>query len=112
MKPSEIRFAIDSGGEVIGGISLRNIEGHKAEIGYWLSEKYWGRGIMTKAVKLVCGFGFGKLRLRRIYATLFSNNRASARVLEKAGFKREGLLRKLHKKDGRLVDALMYAKVR
>lgn len=111
-KASEINFAIDVGGDVVGGIGLSHIEKHKAEIGYWLGEKCWGRGIMTKAVKLVCGFGFRKLRLRRIYATVFANNRASARVLEKAGFRREGLLRKLHKKAGKFVDALIYAKVR
>ncbi len=86
------------------------IEGHKAEIGYWLAEKHWGKGIMTGAVRIICRFGFEKLGLRRIYAAVFPGNRASARVLEKAGFVFEGRLRNLYEKGGKMIDGLMYAK--
>lgn len=108
----EINFAIDIGGEVVGGIGLSHIEKYKAEIGYWLGEKYWGKGIMTTTVKLVISFCFGKLKLRRIYASIFKGNKVSARVLQKAGFKLEGINRKNVLKDGRIVDSILYAKVR
>ena len=71
-KKTEIKFAIDIDGEVVGGVGFMNIEKHKAEIGYWLSRKYWNKGIMTKAVRLVTNFGFNKLKLRRIQAGIFS----------------------------------------
>ncbi len=108
----EARFAIDKAGEIIGGITLLHIDGHKAELGYWLARSYWGQGIITSAAKLVCAFGFKQLKLQRIYATVLPENKASIRVLEKAGFKFEGRLRKLHKRGKRLLDALQYARVR
>ncbi len=111
-KKSYITFAIDINGDVLGGSSLMNIDGHKAELGYWLAKKYWNKGITTQAVKRITQFGFSKLKLKRIYATVFSPNKASARVLEKTGYKYEGKLRKFYKKDGRLIDALLYAKVK
>lgn len=116
-KKSEINFALVIDGEIAGGIGLRSIglakiETHKAEIGYWLAKKHWGKGIMTKAVKLVSDFGLRQLLFRRVYATVFVKNRASVRVLEKAGFKFEGILRKNYLKDGKLIDAAMYAKVK
>ncbi len=111
-KKTEVNFAIDIGGEVAGGIGLRYIEGHKAELGYWLSEKYWGKGIMTEAVKLVSELGFKKLKLHRVYVNVHKGNKASARVLEKAGFKLEGINRKNVLKDGRIVDSILYAKVK
>ena len=110
-KPSMINFAIDINGEVVGGIGLKKVEGHKAEIGYWLAEKYWGQGIMTQAVKLVTGFGFKKLKLKRIYARAFSFNKASKRVLEKAGYKLEGILRKNTKKDNKFIDDYLFARI-
>jgi RimJ/RimL family protein N-acetyltransferase len=111
-KPARISFVIEINGGVAGSVGLSKIEGHKAEIGYWLAEKYWGRGIMTKAVKLVTKFGFDKLKLKRIYAHVFSFNKASKRVLEKAGYKFEGILRKNVKKDGKFLDAYLFAKVK
>lgn len=107
----EISFAIDIGGEVVGGIGLSHIEKHKAEVGYWLGEKYWERGITTEAVKLVVGFALRKLKLRRVYAGIFRGNKASVRVLEKAGFKFEGINRRNYLKGGKIVDGLLYAKV-
>lgn len=111
-KPTEINFVIDINGEVAGSIGLSKIESHKAEIGYWLAEKFWGKGIMTAAVRLITDFGFNKLKLKRIYAHIFLFNRASARVLEKAGYKKEGLLRKNVIKDGKLMDDYLFAKIK
>jgi len=110
--PTEINFVIDIKGEVAGSVGFSEIEGHKAEIGYWLTEKYWRRGIMTEAVKLATKFGFEKLKLKRIYASVFPFNKASRRVLEKAGYKFEGILRKEVKKDNKFLDAYLLAKVK
>ena len=109
---TEVKFAIDINGGVAGGIGLREIDGHKAEVGYWLARKHWGKGIMTAALKLISNYGFRQLQLTRIYATVFAKNKASARVLEKAGFKYESRIKKHYKKDGRLSDALLYAKIK
>ena len=109
---SEINFTIDIDGEASGGIGLRDIEKHKAEIGYWLAKKYWGKEIVTEAVRLVTNFAFRNLKLKRLYAPIFIKNRASARVLEKNNFKKEGVLRKHYLKDGKFFDCIMYAKVR
>jgi RimJ/RimL family protein N-acetyltransferase len=110
-RPS-INFAIDIGGEVIGGIGLSHIEkNYKAEIGYWLAEQYWNQDIITSAVKLIVRYGFKNLRLKRIYAYVLLPNQASARVLQKSGFKQEGLLRKHFSKDGKIYDVLVFGKV-
>lgn len=111
-KKTQINFAIDIGGDVVGGIGLNIKKGYKASIGYWLGEKYWGQGIMTTAVKLITKYGFTKLGLRRIYGCVFLFNKASARVLEKAGYKFEGKLRNNTKKGNKLIDDLMFAKVK
>jgi len=105
-----MNFVIDIKGEVAGSVGFNKIEGYKAEVGYWLARKYWGRGIMTKAVKLVTQFGFKKLKLRRIYAFVFTSNKASMNVLKKAGFKIEGLLKKNAKKGGKFLDDYLFAK--
>jgi len=67
---------------------------------------------MTQAVKLVTKFGFEKLKLRRIYAYIFSFNKASMRVLEKNGYKLEGILKKDTKKDNKFLDCYLFAKVK
>jgi len=109
---ADINFAIDIRRRVVGGIGLRNITKYKAEIGYWLGKKYWNKGIMTKALKLVTNYGFNKLKLKRIYCQVFSKNKASSRILEKIGYKREGFMRKYHLKDGKLLDSISYAKIK
>ena len=83
-----------------------------AELGYWLAEPLWGRGIMTAAVRAFVPACFETYELDRIFATASSNNAASARVLEKAGFAFEGRLRKNAFKDGEVLDSLIYAVVR
>jgi RimJ/RimL family protein N-acetyltransferase len=83
-----------------------------AEIGYWVGEPFWGRGIATVAVERATAYGFAALSLERIEAPVFDGNLASARVLEKAGYSFEGRLRRSVFKDGRLLDSYLYARVR
>ena len=114
LKP-ETTFAITIDDEVIGGIgfTIQNDVGHRsAEIGYWLGEEFWGRGIATEALSAVTEHAFSTYDLCRIYAHVFEWNPASARVLEKAGYELEGRLRKSVTKDGRTIDRLMYAIIR
>jgi RimJ/RimL family protein N-acetyltransferase len=113
-RPEPTSFAIDVDGNAVGGISLRvgsDIERLSAEIGYWLGEAFWGRGIMSNAVTAVTDFGFRELHLVRIFAIPFAHNTASHRVLEKAGYQREGVLRASAIKDGQILDEYLYARV-
>jgi len=112
LKPKQINLAISIDDEIVGGIGLTDINGHKAEIGYWLGENYWGRGIATAAAELITEYAFSRLGLKRIYAYVFAFNKASARVLEKAGFIYEGKLRKNVIKDGKPMDDLLFARVK
>ncbi len=112
-KKTKINFLIDVDGEAVGSIGFSEIkEEHKAEIGYWLGEKYWGQGIMTEAIALAEKFAFKELKLRRITAGVFVFNKGSARVLEKNGYELEGVLRKDVKKDGKIFDAFLYSKIK
>ena len=109
-KPTEHKFVIDIDGEVVGAVGFSSISWeHKAEIGYWLAEKHWRQGIMTEAVKLAVKFGFKELKLKRIFAIVFSPNLASKRVLEKAGFELEGIMRKHDKKHNKFFDSYLFA---
>lgn len=111
----ETHFAITIHDEVVGGIGLELKDGnfrHTAEIGYWLGEEFWGRGIVTEAVRALTDWGFANLDVARIYAGVYDYNMASMRVLEKAGYTFEGRLRKHITKDGRTFDDLIYAVIR
>ena len=106
-------FAIDVEGFAVGAIGLHpgvDVHRHSAEIGYWLSEEYWGRGIATEAVQVVTNYAFTTLGMSRVHAEVFHWNAASMRVLEKAGFVREGLLKKSAIKDQQWVDEVVFAK--
>jgi len=108
-------FAIAMPSEAIGCIGLKlgcDVHRKTAELGYWLGEPFWGRGIMSEAVAELTRFAFGMFDLERIYAEPFVSNRASARVLEKAGFVCEGRLRASIFKDGNRLDSFLYARVR
>ncbi len=108
-------FAIDVGGVAIGGISLHrgsDIERAGAELGYWIGEEFWNRGIATRAIQLVTDYAFNDLELLRVFAVPFTSNIGSCRALEKAGYVREGHLRQSAVKDGRVVDQYLYARVR
>lgn len=109
-----LNFVIDIDGELAGsvGIELREDACRKtALIGYWLGESYWGCGIMTEAVKLVADYAFTHFDLIRLQAGIFSNNPRSMRVLEKAGFVKEGILRRAIVKNGVVLDEHVYGLV-
>ncbi|MGC2111310.1 MAG: GNAT family protein [Candidatus Korobacteraceae bacterium] len=108
-------FAVEYGGEAVGGIGFRlgtDIARKSVEIGYWLAEPFWGRGLTTRAVTAASDWAFDNYKVIRIFAMAFSHNVASMRVLEKAGFEREGLMRRSAIKNGTVLDQVLYAKVR
>lgn len=78
-------------------------------MGYYIAEGYWGKGIMTEAVKQSCEYVFDSSDIIRIYAEPFAHNSASCRVLEKAGFQYEGTLRSNAVKNGKVIDMRMYS---
>ena len=84
----------------------------ECELGYWLGEAYWGRGIMTQAVRQICEEAFRRFQLLRIDAEPFAGNAASRSVLEKAGFTLEGIMRRSVYKNGEVLDACMYSLLR
>ncbi len=111
----ETSFAIDVKGEAVGGVSLMrhtDVERFSAEIGYWLGEDHWGRGIATAAIRGVTRHALELLDMDRVFAVPFAPNAASIRALEKAGYVREGVMRRSAVKDGRVLDQVMYSLVR
>lgn len=108
-------FAITLDDKVIGSIGVfrqQNIHRQTAELGYYIAEEYWGKGIMTEAVKQICEYVFKHSDILRIYAEPFAYNIASCRVLEKAGFQCEGTLRSNAVKNGKVIDMKMYSLLR
>jgi ribosomal-protein-alanine N-acetyltransferase len=112
-KKTAFHFGLENrdNGQIIGGIGLENIsEIHrKGEIGYWLGKTFWGKGIMVEAINLMLDFCFTKVKLHRVQAYVFPDNAGSIRVLEKTGFKREGLIREGFTQRGKHVDVYLYA---
>ena len=111
----ETIFAIASADEAVGCIGMLpqgDVARLSAEVGYWLGEPFWNLGITTGALKTLTEYAFSELGLVRLYATVMEWNPASARVLEKAGYQYEGLLRKSAFKDGQIIDQWLYAIVR
>jgi RimJ/RimL family protein N-acetyltransferase len=111
-EPSNL--AIDVGGEAVGAIGYvpgMDVERYSAEIGYWLGESYWGRGIVTEALQLVTEYVFTTGNLLRLFALPFADNVGSMRVLEKAGYVREATLRSSSVKNGRPRDQALYARI-
>jgi RimJ/RimL family protein N-acetyltransferase len=108
-------FAIVVDGAAVGGIGLTlkdDVFRRSAEIGYWLGEQFWGRGIVTEALCAVTDYAFATFDLCRVYAGVFEWNPASMRVLEKAGYEFECRMRKSVTKDGQTLDELIYAMIR
>ena len=105
-----VNFAIDINGEVAGGIGISKIENSEGELGYWLGENYWGKGIMSEAVREVTNFGFRILGLKRIYADVFPFNKVSMRVLEKNGYILEKIIKDNTIKNGKLIDDYRFSK--
>ena len=111
-RPLQTSFGIIVDGEAAGSVSLmpgKDIERTTAEIGYWLGRPFWGRGIATEAVRAATLYAFDQLGMHRVFAVPFGRNPASTRVLEKAGYVREGILRRSVVKDGKLIDQILYA---
>lgn len=108
-------FAITLDDKAIGSIAVfrqQNIHRQTAEMGYYIAEEYWGKGIMTDAVKQICEYVFKNSDILRIYAEPFAYNAGSCRVLEKAGFQYEGTLRNNAVKNGKVIDMKMYSLLR
>ncbi len=108
-------FAVSADGKVIGSIGAfrqDNIHRQTAELGYYISEEYWGKGIVTEAVKQLCDYVFTHTDIIRIYAEPFAFNIGSCRVLEKNGFQCEGILRSNAVKNGKVIDMKMYSKLK
>jgi [ribosomal protein S5]-alanine N-acetyltransferase len=113
--PGRTHWAIEVDGEAAGGIGVEPGEGiysRNGRFGYWLGEPHWGRGIMTAAVRATSDYILDHLGLVRLEAPVFEWNPPSMRVLEKCSFERESLQRKSVFKDGELIDAVMYVRLR
>jgi ribosomal-protein-alanine N-acetyltransferase len=100
------------GGRLVGGITLGNIRygvSQSAQIGYWMGQRYAGKGLMQDAIGVLLSHAFGTMRLHRVEAACIPGNTRSIRVLEKAGFTREGLLRSYLRINGAWQDHFIYA---
>lgn len=110
----QTNFAIEVDGEAAGAIGFvrgADVERFSAEIGYWLGEAHWGRGVVTEALVLLTQHGFSAFNILRFFALPFADNAASARVLEKAGYTCEALLKSSCVKYGKSRDQFLYARV-
>lgn len=110
--PPEGTYAVEVGGEAVGTRSLerrRDIERLSTELGYWLGEAHWGRGIMTEAVGRATELAFARTDLIRVVAPVFAWNARSMRVLVRNGYVREGVLRRAGYKDGVVLDRVIFA---
>jgi RimJ/RimL family protein N-acetyltransferase len=108
-------FAVEYKGEFVGSIGLlqqTDVYRLTAEVGYWIGEPYWGLGIATNALQLITDYGFKTLGLVRIYSGVFDFNKASQRVLEKAGFKLEGIFEKSILKNGTIGSEYRYGLIK
>jgi ribosomal-protein-alanine N-acetyltransferase len=114
-QPAPTVWAIEVNGEAAGGIGIElhtDVERVSAEIGYWLGQCHWGKGIATEALVAVTAESFKRFDITRLYALPFADHIASVRVLEKAGYVREGHLRQSAIKDGQIRDQLLFAAYR
>ncbi len=113
---TEAQFGIEdkNTGKLIGMIGLTRIATtHKnAEMGYWLGKPFWGQGLASEAVSMMLEYAFGDMKLHRVYSRVRSKNIASQKVLERAGFIKEGCFREHIKHQGRWDDLLWYGKLR
>lgn len=108
----DVILAIEINGEASGGIGLHGLKDvyrYNGEIGYWLSEKHWGKGLMSDAVSAMVEFAFTKTPWLRLFACIYENNPSSMRVLEKNGFRLEAIHKKAVMKEGKLLDEHLYA---
>jgi ribosomal-protein-alanine N-acetyltransferase len=105
---------LNASGQIIGTIGFLDWpnDNRRAELGYALNRKYWGQGLVTEAASALCDFAFWKMKLNRIEAGTIVGHTASQRVLEKCGFRLEGVLRQREIIKGRVVDVTMYSLLR
>lgn len=111
-RPVQTSFGIVVSGHAIGSISLMlgdDVARRSAEVGYWIGRQFWGQGIMAEALKSTTQYAFDQLALVRTFAVPFATTSSSARVLEKAGYVREGVMRRSAVKEGVVLDQLLYA---
>lgn len=114
-KATTYAYAITVDDRAVGSIGVfrcSNIHSRTAEMGYYIAEPYWGKGIGTTAIRKTCDYVFDHTDIIRIFAEPFAYNQASCRILEKAGFQCEGILRKNAIKNGVIIDMKMYARVK
>ena len=112
---SDRAWAIEIDGLAVGGVSLHpgsDVHRHSAELGYWIGRRFWNRGIMSTILVRFAPEAMVAFRLHRLFAAVYANNPASARVLEKADFAREGVQKSAVVKRGELLDLIVYARVR
>jgi [ribosomal protein S5]-alanine N-acetyltransferase len=106
-------YCIEIDGSAAGGIGIilgEDVHRLTAEFGYWLGQEFWGQSIMSEVVPAFANYCFQKFSLKRMFASAYASNPASARVLEKSGFIFEGRLHKNVIKDGQILDSLLYAR--
>jgi RimJ/RimL family protein N-acetyltransferase len=111
LKPVQL-FAIEYNGVHVGNVGVHPMDDvycKSAEIGYFLGEEYWNKGIMSRAVKLAVDYAFAELDVVRIFTGIFDYNTASGRVLEKCGFRKEAVFEKAVFKNGNFYDEIRYA---
>ena len=110
-----VNFAIEVGGEAIGGVGLELLDDvleDTANVGCWVAQPFWGRGIATAALEFITDYAFTNLPLERLQVGVFGWNQAAGRVLEKAGYLFEGCLRRAIVKDGRVGDLRFFGRIR
>ena len=108
-------FAITINNKAVGGIGLivgKDIERKSSEVGYWIGEDHWGKGIVSSALEGIVKFAFNELDLERVFAVPLEHNTASRKVLEKNNFVLEGILRSSVVKSGKIHNQALYAKIR
>lgn len=108
-------WAIELAGEAAGCIALErgaDVAAASFEVGYWIGRRYWGQGVTSDALRAVTAAAWGEPDVTRIFAAVFSWNRASMRVLERAGYYREAVLVRSGVKDGTVFDRIIYAETR
>lgn len=111
----DLILAIEVNGEAVGGIGIhgmKDVYRYNAELGYWLAEIHWGKGILTDAIHTLVNYAFEHFKWQRIFAGVFQNNPASMRVLEKNGFKKEAIHRKAVIKENEYLDEHIYSVLR
>lgn len=111
-KSNSTIFAITLNNQIVGSIGLHvqaDILKKNAEIGYWLAEEYWGKGIMNQAINQMVNYGFDNLDIVRIFARIYGTNKPSQKVIEKTNFKLEAKFEKTIFKNNEFLDELIYA---